>query len=604
MALGRLEFACLGVDIHAVADRVFVPDERNFIAPAFPLRFWDEPVFAQAGDADATARELAAARARNRAAAAAADNLLARQRATGAEVDARIRPIEARVAEVAAVLADLEEAARRAEEADAAAAAESAARAGRAGEGEDGDCGAGALGALEAARPRRVQIAKNDPPLEYDTTLAADLLAMVYTARAGGGSAGIVFGTWYRTLQDRLIAERPLATRGMDYRDGRMSRTFMAAAVAALQSSGRMYVGNRAYSAFECAVLCLHLAHRATVGGARSPVTFVGLVEQLPAYLDALARAIDEGAARRVQYAFDFERLPRGQFQAPGGGAGRYERGALEAHAVVAALQRLRVLPAIPGALGGGGAAPARAADADGVAYVDDVHRAAGAFLARAQNLFLAEDQSLLRATVDAITALLLVRRLLWNGNVYADKLRNNFQIGTLVPGAAAPGEVARGADGGPDGAVGARSGDANLTFLCTRYVARVYEACPEVEVTQLFPGAAALALDALAPRSAAGAPRAISVAGGRHQGGLLRLVALELENRHRAAPAPVVEVVAAHDAVALQYERGLGVLMQQPRLRRALDETRRLSQFNVASDYDLLYFLCLGFVPLFTSAV
>ncbi|AIQ80756.1 DNA packaging tegument protein UL25 [Bovine herpesvirus type 1.2 strain SM023] len=598
MALGRLEFACLGVDIHAVADRVFVPDERNFIAPAFPLRFWDEPVFARIGDADAPARELAAARARNQAAAAAADNLLAKQRAAGAEVDARIRPIEARVAEVAAVLADLEEAARRAEEADAAA---ESARAGRA--AADAEEGGGGAGALEAVRARRVQIAKNDPPLEYDTTLAADLLAMVYTARAGGGSAGIVFGTWYRTLQDRLIAERPLATRGMDYRDGRMSRTFMAAAVAALQSSGRMYVGNRAYSAFECAVLCLHLAHRAVAGGSQSPVTFVGLVEQIPAYLDALARAIDEGAARRVQYAFDLERLPRGQFQAPGGGAGRYERGVLEAHAVVAALQRLRVLPAIPGALGGG-AAPARAADADGVAYVDDVHRAAGAYLARAQNLFLAEDQSLLRATVDTITALLLVRRLLWNGNVYADKLRNNFQIGTLVPGAAAPGDVTRGADGGLDGAVGARSGDANLTFLCARYVARVYEACPEVEVTQLFPGAAALALDALAPRSAAGAPRAISVSGGRHQGGLLRLVALELENRHRAAPAPVVEVVAAHDAVALQYERGLGVLMQQPRLRRALDETRRLSQFNVASDYDLLYFLCLGFVPLFTSAV
>lgn len=101
----------------------------------------------------------------------------------------------------------------------------------------------------------------------------------------------------------------------MDYRDGRMSRTFMAAAVAALQSSGRMYVGNRAYSAFECAVLCLHLAHRAVAGGSQSPVTFVGLVEQIPAYLDALARAIDEGAARRVQYAFDLERLPRGQFK-------------------------------------------------------------------------------------------------------------------------------------------------------------------------------------------------------------------------------------------------------------------------------------------------
>lgn len=270
---------------------------------------------------------------------------------------------------------------------------------------------------------------------------------------------------------------------------------------------------------------------------------------------------------------------------------------------MVAALQRLRVLPAIPGALGGG-AAPARVADADGAAYVDDVHRAAGAFLARAQNLFLCEDQSLLRATVNTITALLLVRRLLWNGNVYTDKLRNSFQIGTLVPGAAAPWEVARGADGGADGAMDARSGDGNLTFVCAHYVARVYEACPEVEVTQLFPGAAALALDALAPRGGVGGQRVISVSGGRHQRGLLRLVALELENRHRALAAPVVEVVGAHDAVALQYERGLGVLMQQPRLRRALDEGRRLGQFNVSSDYDLLYFLCLGFVPLFTSAV
>ncbi|AVT50755.1 DNA packaging tegument protein UL25 [Cervid alphaherpesvirus 2] len=600
MAQGRLELACLGVDVHAaVSDRLFPADARNFIAPAFPLRFWDEPVFARGG-ADARRQQLAAAQARNRAAAAAADNMLARQRAASAEIDARIRPIEARVAEMAAVLAGLEEAARQAEEADAAA-AEAAARA-RGGD-DLGGCGAGA----GVARARQVQIAKNDPPLEYDTGLAADLLAMVYTARAGaaGGAAGVVFGPWYRTLQERLVAERPLATRGMDYRDGRMSRTFMAATLGALQSCGRMYVGHRAYSAFECAVLCLHLAHRAAVGSAQYPVTFAGLVEQLPAYLEALARAVDEGAARRVQYAFDLERLPRGQFQAPGGGAGRYERGALEAHAVLATLQRLRVLPAAPGALGGGGAAPARAADADGAGYVDEVHRAAGAFLARAQNLFLCEDPSLLRATVDAITALLLVRRLLWNGNVYADRLRNNFQIGTLVPGAA-PGAVARGADGGPDGAVAARSGDANLAFLCAHYVARVYEACPEVEVTQLFPGAAALALDALAPRAAAGAgaPRAISVAGGRHQGALLRLVALELENRHRAAPAPVAEVVGAHDAVALQYERGLGVLMAQPRLRRALDEARRLAQFNVASDYDLLYFLCLGFVPLFASAI
>ncbi|QPI70148.1 DNA packaging tegument protein UL25 [Equid herpesvirus 6] len=579
------------------ARAVIPPDARNFIAPPFPLRYWSGPAFS--ADDGRRAEQLRLAATRHRAAAAAIDTLEAQSQLGEADVNALLRPLERQVAKVADALAALEDAARAAEEADAA----------------SGPPGGAALAAGDEAPPgdeagqnaREVQIAKNDVPVEYDANLPVDFLTTVFVGRAAGGSNGVVFGTWYRALQDRLVAERPVATRSIDYRDGRMSRTFMATAVVSLQSSGRLYVGTRAYSALECAVLCLHLAHRALAPGHAYPTSFSGLIEQLPAYLDALAGALGEGGAGRVSYGFDRARLPKHQFHVPGNG-GRFERGALDAHSVLAALIRLKVLPPIPGSLGAGAAQAGPALDAEQTAYVDEVNRAAAAFLARAHNLFLTEDQTLLRAAVNTVTGLLLLRRLLWNGNVYGDRLRNNFQLGVLVPnpyasGALAPG--ARGASAADAAAMPSRSGDGNLAFLCARYVAPVYAADPEVELTQLFPGLAALCLDAqTGVREAAPQHRAVSVSTGRHQAHLTRLIAVELENRRRSAPVPVNEVLAAHDAVALQYEHGLGILMQRPRLRASLDEARRLGQFNVASDYDLLYFVCLGYIPSFTSAV
>ncbi|ASW27082.1 DNA packaging tegument protein UL25 [Beluga whale alphaherpesvirus 1] len=568
------------------AGGAFPPDARNFIAPAFPQALWSAPRSSAPPDA---LEQLAVAQARNRAAAAATDDLIAHYAAVPDGVDRRLRPLEAQLSRIARVLGDLEGAAEAAEAVDASAGAGGADR-GPGAEEEPPERGAA----------REVQIVKNDAVLEYDTNLPTDFLAMVYAARAAGGSSGVVFGPWYRTLQDQLVADHPLATRSVDYRDGRMSRTFMTTAVAALQSCGRLYVGARPYTALECAVLCLHLAHRRTVDGFQYPATFGGLVRQIPAYLDALAPEVEARAGAGAAYAYAYDRLPRQHFQAPGGG--RYDRGALGGHAVVAALLALKVLPAIPGTLGSA-AGPDPEIDGAAGAYVDEVNRAAGAYFARAQNLFLTEDQTLLRAAVNTITALLLLRRLLWNGNVYSDRLKNSFQLGLLVPAAADAAATPRGADG-PGAACGLKSAGNNLAFLCAHYVARLYEENPGAEVTQLFPGLVALALDATADRAAASGRRVVRVAADRQQAGLVRLVALELENRQRVAGAPIAEVIGAHDAVLMQFERGLGLLMRRARLRAALAETRQLRQFNVSSDYDLLYFLCLGYVPLYTAAV
>lgn len=378
---------------------------RHFIAPPFPVGFWARPGFGEGLDARLA---LAHANARRRAAAAALDNAMAAGARLEAEVDEQLRPLERQVERVAEALVVLEETARAAEEADAARAAEEAPEA-----------------TAAADEGREVQIAKNDVALAYDANLSLDFLAMVYAAR--GAASGVLFGTWYATLQATLVAERPQVSRAIDSRDGRMSRTFMGVTTTALQACGRLYVGNRHYSALESAALCLHLVHRARQGpgaaGAAAPLGIADLLERVPEYLDALSQALAEGG--RISYRYNYARVPREQLH------GRY---ALEGHSVLAALARLRV---VPGANVG-------ANEVDGAGFVDEVNRAAAAFLGRGQNLFLGEDAPLLRATVNTITGLLLLRRLLHNGNVYGDRLRNNFQLGALVPNAPPP----RGASG------------------------------------------------------------------------------------------------------------------------------------------------------------
>ncbi|RXF09202.1 hypothetical protein EG877_16215, partial [Enterococcus faecalis] len=167
---------------------------RHFIAPPFPVGFWARPGFGEGLDARLA---LAHANARRRAAAAALDNAMAAGARLEAEVDEQLRPLERQVERVAEALVVLEETARAAEEADAARAAEEAPEA-----------------VAAADEGREVQIAKNDVALAYDANLSLDFLAMVYAAR--GAASGVLFGTWYATLQATLVAERPQVSRAID----------------------------------------------------------------------------------------------------------------------------------------------------------------------------------------------------------------------------------------------------------------------------------------------------------------------------------------------------------------------------------------------------
>nr|WOL20949.1 UL25 [Gallid alphaherpesvirus 2]WOL21046.1 UL25 [Gallid alphaherpesvirus 2] len=566
---------------------MFPADVKNFIAPPWPIEFWKEPVFTS--NRANMERQLAIITARNNAAAAALNNLDGHTDSIAIEIDRRLRPIEEKIEHIATALADLEHAAAAAELADAAMdiAVSAVEKSGQ--HKED----------VNITSAREIQIVKNDPLLRYDSNLSVDLLNLVYANRNVVNS-GVVFGTWYRTLQNALVADKPSVARKIDYHGGRMSRTFIVTAITSLQSCGRLYVGTRYYSSLECAILCLYAFYAKTGTNISHPTNFMSAIESVPTYLEHLSTRLASSDSRQ-KYGFDWARLPKDTFDSP---CGKYERGALHDHSILRALVNSRVLPPGAGSLPRGDVIPE--IDAEQGIRNDEVNRAAAALLGRAQPLFLMEDQPLLRSTIDTITALLLLHRLLWNTNIYSARVKNIFQLGAFVPGIV------------PDLTVGAsvdtpgdiiKSDGRNLMFLFQRYVAPMYGTVKGIEFTQLFPGLVALCLDV--PLFSGGifshrAPlsRVVDVSLGKYQASLVKLISLELENRSRANIVSVCEVITAHDLVTLQYEQGLESLMQIQRPRSRLFETKKLSAFNVETDYDLIYFICLGYIPKLISTL
>nr|WGL40836.1 DNA packaging tegument protein UL25 [Psittacid alphaherpesvirus 6] len=583
----------LGAQRHDMNSQTFLPDRRNFISPPWPRNFWARPQFTT--DRTDTETRLAVATARTTAAVAALENLQAVVMGNATYTDRVLQPLAKHVKKTAEALGDLERAASEAEEADASAEVSCRAAENTLREGEMVDDG--------MTIAREVQIVKNDPKLRYDTNLPVDLLVAIYTSRAASGSSGVSMGTWYRTLQDTLVAERPIAARRLDTQNGRMSKTFVTTVVTSLQSTSRLYVGNRHYTALEAACLCLY-AYSASTGGAgssRPPGSFLGLLSELATYLDELADALSTSGTR-PKYAFNTESLPKTSFVAPGGG--RYEKDALAGHSVLVLLQAARVLPAAPGAIGKEGVS----ADVDvtDTAYDDRVNTAAAAILGRAQPLFLMVDQTLLRCALDTVTALLLLRRLLWNTNVYGDRTANSFQLGSIMPTGGASENTVDVGVGLPREAV--KSDGRNFAFLLRNYVSPLYANDRTLEITQLFPGLAIICLEAavggLAAQPRGTRRRVLDVSAARGNANLLKLIALELENRGKTNVVSVREVIETHDSVAMQYEKGLSAAMTQLRAREAFFGSGKAAAFNVSTDYDLHYFMCLAYVPKFTSAI
>lgn len=450
-----------------------------------------------------------------------------------------------------------------------------------------------------------------------------NFVGMVF-ATSGDGRLG--FGTWYRALQSQLID----SSRGMERilgatQDGRISSRLVRTVIRVLRSAAEIYVGHRNYSAFEVAVMCLFqydVAKRELADarggpgtssgkGPRQAGTFEEAIKLVPYYLRALQEDVrcEWGA---VSYAFDRTKLPQ-KFFSPVDSK-KYPQGTLSTHIVFRLFKARGVF-----------AATGHEVTKEEIATVDpDFHRfvdpianlSLAFFPARRSPLLLHEDEPLMRAAIDAVSMMLLLQRLMYNSNVYANSMDNRFQAAAFfedrVPGsgAPAPGNVSGDqwpGDGDPTRAPGSRppaaaesvargddsqdvvSLDNNMVFLFDKYLSPMYRYDNRTEITGFFPGLAAVCLAG----KVKGVPGPSSV--GDYGSSLINLVDLDLRKTENTGTGAAV-VLTVHDAITFDMELGLSRLLTVFDVKKHMKAALRT--MNVATDSDLIYFLCLGCIP------
>ncbi|AAQ73703.1 DNA packaging protein [Psittacid alphaherpesvirus 1] len=474
-----------------------------------------------------------------------------------------------------------------------------------------------------------IRILKNGSviPLWKPRTGAKDFhVNFVTMAFAASGDGRVGFGSWYRALQSQLLD----SSRGMERilgvsQDGRVSSRLVRAVIRVLRSAAEIYVGHRNYSAFEAAVMCLfqydaakrELADAKDGRGSssgnepRPASTFEEAIKLVPHYL----RALQEDVRREwgaVSYAFDRTKLPQ-KFFSPVD-AKKYSNGALSPHIVYRLFKARGVF-----------AATGREVTKEEIATVDpDFSRfddpianlSLAFFPARRSPLSLHEDEPLMRAAIDAVALMMLLQRLMYNSDVYANSMANRFQAAAFFEGrvtgpvAPASGDVygdRLSGDGDPIRAPGSRppaaaeatlSGDGsrdvvsldnNLVFLFDKYLCPMYRYDNRTEMTGFFPGLAAVCLVG----KVRGVPSPSSA--GDCCSSLINLVDLDLRKTENTGAGAAV-VLTVHDAITYDMETGLSRLLSVFDVKKHMKPVLRA--MNVETDSDLIYFLCLGCLP------
>ncbi|AAU93323.1 minor capsid protein [Hawaiian green turtle herpesvirus] len=422
-----------------------------------------------------------------------------------------------------------------------------------------------------------VQIVKNDAPFLFGgESLQLDFLRTVFVAE---GSPG--FGVWYKKLQAYAEAAEPALNRIVNIREGRTSQSFLAAVLRTLRSVTQLYVGRNEYTGFETGVLILGMLQE-SIDGRRLEGGFEELLLTLDQSLAIFEKALDR--EKKLSFQFGVSDTDRRVHLFGTPPVGRYAKGLLDAHTVYRLLVREGVLaPSKGGELRG----QQTVVDPDDARRLDrTAGRAADLFPGRPL-LRINRQETLVRAGIDAACYLLLLKRLVHNTDVY-DPSGVRFRLQAFVGGGLSA-RLRRGAEAG----AGNASRDSNFQFLLRRYVLPLYQRDKAgTEISTLFPGLLALVLAGFRSVN-----RRDAVVAGADYEQLTRFVIGLLTKRDRAAE----DVVLNHDAITLEAERGLGQLLSVPLLRSALRENGTLDQFDARADYDLLYFLCLGFIPTLT---
>lgn len=415
-----------------------------------------------------------------------------------------------------------------------------------------------------------VQIVKNDVPITFESNLQTSFLEIVYIAIR---SITPYFGLWYTHLYEQA---KPHIMNKTDihYPD----KQFMQRVISAVQSITAHFIGAIDHSDFEMAVVCLAMFyienHDKDVDDLSALDTFEGAIMNLSELLNLFETELQF-------YGADFMFGPSMTSHARFSANNKYDnRNDFEAHPVYYILKKHGIISDTKKSLVGHGMILRDDEEDTYAGFYDKTFSFSKNLFGDRGGIVLASDETKIRSTIDAIGYLLLLKRLMFNSNVYESMSARAFNIRDFVDNAA------RGAD---EADVTVDSKDENFIYLMFHYVLPMYRHRPkEMTVSKLFPGLILIcALEDPDHR------QHIRLTAHTVDNNLLALV--------RHSKRNVLDkniIVYTHEAVKVSAEKGLGNRLRDQTVVRTIAGSSYGRKLNIYTRYDLIYFLCLGFIP------
>ncbi|QFU14562.1 DNA packaging tegument protein [Psittacid alphaherpesvirus 5] len=439
-----------------------------------------------------------------------------------------------------------------------------------------------------------VKIIKTDDNLIFKNDFHMDFLTTVFSTEVIGR---VGFGQWFLAIQTSLISNHRDLERNLRTINGsRVSQRFMRTAIRACSSAMEIYAGRRDYSAFEATVLCLfqfQLIKRGFHEG-RQPemiTSFNELIRNVPVYLRELANEISHSWAD-ANFAFDSSKLPTDFFSPIDGSS--YPPHALNTHVIYRIFKARGVFP-----IGSKDVTKHNLENIDPgfTRFEDPIARLSLSFFPERKNpLTLHNDEPMIRMVVNTVSVLLLIQRFLYNSDVHGPAYANRFQLAIffdrdIEQSRRVQPPASEYTDSSHDTNVHREdaSRDNNLFFLFANYLLNIYRVLPGLEISGFFPGAIILCLIG----------RLRGIPSTHHLGdfyrSLIELIALDLRKTSNVGMG-AISVLMAHDTLTMDCERGLARLLSVIDIKGHLRGIMRT--LNIGTDSDLIYFLCIGCIP------
>lgn len=416
-----------------------------------------------------------------------------------------------------------------------------------------------------------ISIYPGDPSFTVETDLKTELIAKLYTQRNHWLPS---YGPWYSALTAVAMQKRffPKELKGNDNFHNSTSQKLMQAITSTLSGiTEDLYVDVRHLSDTNAA-LCLLNAYCVMKGQAALPKTFQDLGKDLDLKLDILVHDLKQPGGFSTQgFQFTYENTIQTSTVAPVGKRDRYPLSFFQHHKLVQLFINAGVLP--------------RLDSEDTVQIHQDV-------IYVITNAIFGEDippfasyQWNLRVGIVALEYLILVHVLTENIHVrdpgnsrlnFKSLLGSSFQLGQSDPLIQST----------------FRRGQA-FKHLSTNYIIPTITSDPQIPISKLFPGISILGLEIQS--HAPGHASIINLSGQKFSD---IIDVITQQSMIKDAP----QLLQSRVTLRFKVESGLARLLAQPSPRLTASDIIK-TQFGGLDDYDRIYFLVLGFLPV-TSPV